>query len=61
MKVLQALDLRFSDEKVSVDTGVYNAARIWKLYGTIACKGDNTPERPHRLAYIIEVPKQWEQ
>jgi hypothetical protein len=46
-----------SDDQVSVDTGVYNAARIWKLYGTIACKGDNTPERPHRPARFIEVPE----
>ena len=56
-RTLQALDIKFSDEKVTVDTGVYNAARIWKLYGTIACKGDNTQERPHRLAQIIEVPR----
>ncbi len=43
-KCLQALDLRFSDDRVAIDTGVYNAARIWKLYGTVAGKGDSTPE-----------------
>lgn len=35
----------------------YNAARIWKLYGTLACKGDNIPARPHRIAEILETPE----
>ncbi len=52
---LEALDFRFSDQKVEVDINVFNAARIWKLYGTLSCKGDNIPERPHRLARIMEV------
>jgi len=34
------------------DTSIYNPSRIWKLYGTIARKGDNTEERPHRRAQI---------
>lgn len=54
--VLGALDLRFSDTVVSVDTANYNAGRIWKLYGTVAKKGDHTPERPHRRSRIISVP-----
>ncbi|HEU5139099.1 MAG TPA: YfjI family protein, partial [Bacillales bacterium] len=54
---LKALDYHFSDQVVDIDIGVYNAARICKLYGTIACKGDNTEERPHREAKIINVPK----
>lgn len=53
---LKALDKRFSDDIVKIDTSVYNPARIWKLYGTLACKGDNTPNRPHRMARILEVP-----
>lgn len=53
---LQSLDARFSDDQVKVDTSVYNPARIWKLYGTPACKGDSTPTRPHRMAKILEVP-----
>jgi hypothetical protein len=49
---------RFSNNSVDVDTSVFNPARIWKLYGTTARKGDPVPgsqhqeERPHRLAYI---------
>jgi len=42
---------------VEIDQTPFNAARIWKLYGTVARKGDNTPERPHRRARIIEAPE----
>lgn len=55
-RCLEALDQRFSDARVKVDTAVYNPARIWKLYGTPACKGDSTPSRPHRMAHLLEVP-----
>ena len=51
---LEAVALRFSDDRVAVDLTVYNAARIVKLYGTKACKGDDTPDRPHRVARILE-------
>ena len=43
-------------EKVDLDTSVSNPARIWKLYGTPACKGDSTEERPHRKARLLVVP-----
>ncbi len=55
-KVLDALDFHFSDDRVLVDTGVHNAARIWKVYGSLSCKGDNLPERPHRQARILGGP-----
>ncbi len=54
--VLAALDFAFSDSTVSVDTGVANAARIWKLYGTTARKGDSTEDRPHRRSRLLKVP-----
>jgi hypothetical protein len=49
-----AVATRFTDEKVSVDRTVFNAARIWKVYGTTARKGENAPElgRVHRRAVI---------
>ena len=53
---LATLDTLFSDERVNVDTANFNAARIWKLYGTISRKGDNTPERPYRRSRIISAP-----
>ncbi|MDR1514828.1 MAG: hypothetical protein LBS45_03970 [Synergistaceae bacterium] len=47
---LEALSFIFDDEDTKIDTSVFNAARITKLYGTIARKGDDTAERPHRRA-----------
>jgi hypothetical protein len=54
--VLEALSFVFSDGAVAVDTTTSNAARIWKLYGTTACKGDSTEERPHRVSRLLNVP-----
>lgn len=54
---LTTIDRKFSNEAVKVDTTTYNAARITKLYGTIACKGDDTEPRPHRRSYIISAPE----
>jgi hypothetical protein len=53
-RCLAGLAERFNTELVTIDTSVFNAARIWKLYGTLSAKGDNTPERPHRIARILE-------
>jgi hypothetical protein len=53
---LATLDALFSNDVITVDTANYNAARIWKLYGTMSRKGDSTPERPHRRAKILAAP-----
>ncbi len=53
---LKALAARFSNRTVTVDTSVFNAARLVKLPGTVAVKGDATPERPHRRARLEKVP-----
>ena len=53
---LQALDMMFSDECAQIDTSVFNAARITKLYGTTARKGHNSKTRPHRESDILRVP-----
>lgn len=53
-KALTALAFRFDDALVTVDQKNFNPARIWKLYGTVAAKGDHTPERPHRLSRLVE-------
>ena len=54
--VLEGLAFRFDDDQVTVDTSVANPARICKLYGTWAQKGDDIPNRPHRMARLLEVP-----
>lgn len=55
-RCLKVLAARFDDEQVQVDQRTFNAARIWKLYGTAACKGDSVEDRPHRLACVLSVP-----
>lgn len=54
--ILKALDVRFSNSVVGIDTSTSNAARICKVYGTLSAKGDNTEDRAHRLSKILEVP-----
>jgi len=53
---LIALDELFSDDEVSVDQVNFNESRVCKLYGTLAQKGLNTEERPHRMSKIIKIP-----
>jgi len=58
---LEGLADRFNTGTVHIDTTTHNPARIWKLYGTTARKGDPVPEgpgreaRPHRAAYIDDL------
>ena len=39
-RCIAAIFFRFNDNLESVDQTVTNASRIWKLYGTLACKGE---------------------
>ena len=58
-RCLEALAARFDDDTVQIDRVVYNPARIWKLYGTLAAKGDAEAAaigRPQRMASIIDLP-----
>ncbi|MDD4127741.1 MAG: hypothetical protein PHV39_08660, partial [Methanomicrobium sp.] len=55
-RCLEMLDTFFSDTSVCVDTANFNAARIWKLYGTKSKKGDDTKKRPHRTSKIVSAP-----
>jgi hypothetical protein len=54
---LQVLAARFTDLTVGVDEKTFNPARICKLYGTLARKGDPMPERPHRRSMILDMPE----
>lgn len=56
-RCIKAIAHKWDDPAVSIDQTVYNAARIWKLYGTKAAKGDNTEERPHRWAHLVSFPE----
>lgn len=50
---LHVLHSMFSDDKAEIDRTVFNAARIWRIPGTWAKKGDSVESRPHRKAHII--------
>ena len=53
---LKALDSE-SDEQVKIDISVHNPARIWRLPGTMNCKGDEIEDRVYRQARVISYPK----
>jgi hypothetical protein len=57
--VLKAASAMFSDDKVTIDTSLSNAARLIKLPGTMARKGDSTDTRPHRRSRVISRPTQY--
>jgi hypothetical protein len=57
-QTLTLLADRFDGDGVKIDRTVFNPARIVRLYGTLACKGDNTKDRPHRLSKILRAPLQ---
>ncbi|MFC1463117.1 AAA family ATPase, partial [Verrucomicrobiota bacterium] len=59
-RALMALSHRFSDDRVDIDTAVFNPARITKLYGTLTCKGPDTDERPRRMSRITGIPEKKE-
>ena len=57
---LAALADRFDRPEIKIDRSVFNAARIWKCYGTTAGKGHSIAERPHRPAQLVNVPERVE-
>jgi hypothetical protein len=55
-RTLTALAQRFDTDRVRIDRSVFNPARICKVPGTVARKGDHTASRPYRRARLLEVP-----
>jgi hypothetical protein len=53
---VKAIALQHSNPDVEIDVSVCNAGRMVRLPGTVARKGDDLDERPHRLAEIVFVP-----
>ena len=56
---LAALGRRFDhqpDTRITIDQTTFNAARVWKCYGTMVRKGDEFKDRKHRLARILKAP-----
>jgi hypothetical protein len=55
-RVLKSLSAKYSTAECKVDEKMFNPARISKIYGTLTRKGENTQERPHRVARIVDAP-----
>ncbi len=51
-RVLHDLNARHSTASARVDVSTHNRSRIMKLYGTVATKGEDTADTPHRLSWI---------
>ncbi len=51
----KVLKLKFPKDGVDVQ-GFPDSNRIWKVYGTVARKGENLPDRPHRRSKLLEIP-----
>jgi hypothetical protein len=54
-KLLASLAMMFDGDDIKIDTSVFNASRIGKTYGTMAKKGDDTKERPHRRSLLLRM------
>lgn len=50
----------FNNGKVKIDIVNHNQSRVCKLYGTLAQKGSNTKQRPHRMSCLTHVPQKIE-
>lgn len=55
-RCLKTLSEMFNTDGVKIDTTNSNPSRICKLHGTLAQKGRNTKNRPHRMSRILFVP-----
>ena len=51
--ILASLAFLFDTDQAKVDQKVYNPSRIWKVYGTVARKGPDTEDRPHRRTEML--------
>lgn len=56
--LLHLLGEKFNSDISHVDTSVFNLARICKIPGTMAQKGESTEDRPHRMSKIFKKPKE---
>jgi hypothetical protein len=56
---IDSFSKEFSTPEAKIDPTIHNAGRISRLPGLMNRKGQDTPERPHRKAYVVSYPTQW--
>lgn len=59
LSLLRMSNFRGRDLPVQLDANTYTAARMLKVPGTWAKKGEATATRPYRTATILEIPDGW--
>lgn len=57
--IFRGLRLRFDAPEVAFDASIRNPARIFRFYGSVARKGDATPDRPQRVTRCW-TPERWQ-
>lgn len=55
-EALRGLATQYDNDQVKIDTQLGNASRVLKVWGIMARKGENMPERPHRRSEILMPP-----
>lgn len=55
-RVLHGIGNTFDSKSIKIDRTVFDPPRICKLPYTLACKGESTADRPHRLACVVKMP-----
>lgn len=55
-RTLAALGKKYDTAVVHIDQTVTNPSRLGRLPGTVNRKGDNTPDRPYRMARVLSAP-----
>jgi hypothetical protein len=54
--LLKGLARKFQIDGAKIDCSVFNPARLTPMFGSLKCKGSDTPERPHRPTFFICRP-----
>lgn len=54
--VLKVFSLNYSDDIIKVDTETFKAEIMWRFYGTVTIKGDETNDRIHRRSKVLYFP-----
>lgn len=57
-KCTKTLDMLFTNNIIDIDKKTFNPSRVSKLYGTLAQKGKNVKDYPHRLSRILGNPQE---
>ena len=58
-RLLKVMNHALGTPGASIDPSVCNPSRVMKIPGTMARKGEDTADRPHRQCRVLKVPEGW--